>query len=169
MSRRWESELSALQREELLAKIAALHPDRDPRELFGMMRWDLAEYERPHLPVLVGVLEDRASFGAQRGLRILDMAIRMPQRGWAIPDDYERFREVIALAVSHERAINPAFDDYYAYLTVDQKIVGPGQSQRRTGADESTSRRRMPGRSARSRRWRRCHPERDCRRPGTGR
>ena len=113
---------------------AARNPGYDLDKLHHMLPWDVARYERPQLPALVGILEDRAAFSRSRGLRVLDLAIRMPGLGWAIPRAFEQFEEVIRLAVAFERSINPGFDEhYYAYFTVDQKRVEPGRAQRRVG------------------------------------
>ena len=113
---------------------AARNPGYDVDKLHHMLPWDVARFDRPQLPAVVAVLEDRAAFSQPQGLRVLDLAIRMPGLGWAIPRAFAQFEEVIRLAVAYERSINPDFDaHYYAYFTVDQKRVEPGRSQRRVG------------------------------------
>ena len=47
-----------------------------------------------------GVLEERDAFSRAAGLRVLDLAIRMPGRGWAVPRALSQFAEVIRLAVA---------------------------------------------------------------------
>ena len=126
--------LSAPEREQLLRAASDRNAGCDLQKLHHMMRWDVEEYERPHLPSVVGELRDRGAFSRQRGLRVLDLAIRMPGTAWAIPEAFAQFGEALRLAVEHERAINPDFDSlYYAYFTVDQKLVEPGKAQRRVG------------------------------------
>jgi beta-phosphoglucomutase-like phosphatase (HAD superfamily) len=129
-----EADFPAEAREATHRATAARNPGYDVDKLHHMLPWDVARFDRPQLPALVGVLADRAAFSAPRGLRVLDQAIRMPGRGWAIPRAFAQFEEVIRLAVTFERSINPDFDAlYYAYLTIDQKRVEPGRAQRRVG------------------------------------
>lgn len=124
----------APERDDFLHSVAARNPGRAADDVLHMAHWSLAEYERPHLPVIVGELRDRVSFCAASGLRILDMPIREPTGPWILPAAIAQFREVIELAVACERALNPHFDtDYYAYFTVDQKRVENGVAQRRVG------------------------------------
>jgi len=131
---------------------AARNPGYDLDKLHHMLPWDVARYERPQLPALVGILEDRAAFSRSRGLRVLDLAIRMPGLGWAIPRAFEQFEEVIRLAVAFERSINPGFDEhYYAYFTVDQKRVEP-RPARSTTSTRRSSRTTPTSSSTRSRR-----------------
>ena len=125
-------EAPAPEREALLADVEARHPGRD--DCRRMVRWDLEEYERPHLPLVVGELGDREAFRSTSEMRLLDMPIREPGGPWVLPEALAPFREVIELAVAYERAINPDFDTgYYAYFTGDQKPVVPGAAQRRVG------------------------------------
>lgn len=129
-----ESDFSEEARAAARRAAAALNPGYDPEKLQRMLPWDVARFDRPQLPALVGVLDDRVAFSRPKGLRVLDLAIRMPGRGWAVPRAFAQFEEVIGRAVAFERSINPDFDaHYYAYVTVDQKRVEPGRAQRRVG------------------------------------
>ena len=110
-----------------------LNGDKDPNVHLHMQDWNVGEFDKPHLPVVIGEIEDKEGFSQQRGIRILDMAIRMPEQGWAIPKELEQFRESIQKAWDHERMINPDIDQYYVYITVDQKLVLPNKTQRRAG------------------------------------
>lgn len=112
---------------------AKLNADKDPNVHLHMQDWNVAEFDKPHLPVVVGELSDKAAFSAQKGIRILDMAVRMPKQGWAIPEELKQYKESIKKAWDHEQMINPDIDDYYVYVTVDQKLVLPHKSQRRPG------------------------------------
>ncbi len=116
------------------ASIEAKNPGyADKAKLFAPVKWDPATYESENLPSVVGNLRDHATFSQQRGVRILDLLIRDPKKGWAIPKVLEPFREAIQMAVEHERAINPDFDELHVYVTIDQKKVEPDKFQRRPG------------------------------------
>jgi len=110
------------------------NPNYDDAKLNGMLSWDVGQFTKPHLPAVIGELKDKEGFSAQRGLRVLDMALRMPDQGWKIPIEFAQFSEALRMATEHERSINPEFDDqYYVYITIDQKLVLPNKSQRRHG------------------------------------
>jgi hypothetical protein len=114
--------------------VRALNPaNRNDDDLFTMKTWDVSAFGEPHLPVTVAALPDPEAFSAQRGLRILDMAIYMPGQGWAVPHELEQFTDTVMLAYRHERMINPNISRNYVYITVDQKRVEPQTTQRRPG------------------------------------
>lgn len=116
-------------------EIAAQNPNH--KELWSKRAWNLAYYNQKNLPVIIKKLQDPESFSKKHngvGLRFLDLPLYMPSQGWRIPPELEQFKEVIALAVNHERAINPNFEkDHYVYITVDQGVAPPHKSQRRPG------------------------------------
>lgn len=129
-----EAELPENTREEIKARALANNPDIDPRKLNSVMKWDVSEFARPSLPAILGELQDKAAYSQQKGIRVLDMALRLAGQGWAIPEEFAQFSEAIKLAVEHERSINPDFDSKYnVYITIDQKRVLPGKTQRRAG------------------------------------
>jgi len=98
--------------------------------------WDIAEFGREHLPAVVGRLEGPHTFGirlARGPVRVLDMPIKFPEDEWAIPINVTFVvGDAIALAAEYENAIEP-IEDKYVYITVDQKPVAPGTTQRREG------------------------------------
>lgn len=108
-----------------------------PKILWENLDWNVEYYNRENLPVVIGELVDKKGFSkflSQKGLRFLDLPIHMPGQGWRIPTELEQFKEVIAMAVEHERILNPTFEnDHYVYITVDQGVVPPKESQRRAG------------------------------------
>lgn len=120
-------------------RILALNPGRDHKRLLSTPTWDIGHYNQKNRPVLVGEIPEasRAAFSAHRGDRVQDMCFRMPGQGWQIPDLLTPYMDAIAIAVSAERAVNADFrdceDDYYAYITIDQKVVEPHRTQRRPG------------------------------------
>ncbi len=121
------------EKEEVRKETLRLNPTQDRSKLIGMRKWDISEFDNPNLPAVIGSLENRVAFSVQKGWRILDMAIRMPGQGWAIPKELEPYKEAIQKAVEHERTVNPDFNEYYVYITVDQKKIEPEKSQRKGG------------------------------------
>ncbi|MCH9621999.1 MAG: hypothetical protein S4CHLAM20_14330 [Chlamydiia bacterium] len=121
----------------LKQELKELNPNYSPQELFSQKIWDIDYYNKVNFPVIVGELEDKRAFSSQlkgHGLRFLDLPIHMPKQGWRIPPQLEQFKEVIAKAVLCEKLINPTFEKTcYVYITVDQGIVEPHVSQRRSG------------------------------------
>ncbi len=134
-----EKLLGGNEKDQHVAQLLGLNPNYPDRDkLLGTMKWDVGQFERPHRPVVVGEIRNKKAFSEQRGIRILDMAIRMPGKdegkGWALPKALEPYREVLELAVRDQKTINPDFDENdYVYITVDQKKVEPGKTQRRAG------------------------------------
>lgn len=72
-------------------------------------------------------------FAHDIGMRCLDMPIKMPGSEYRLPVEFGQWSEVITMAVSHQHTHNPEVSDFYAYLTVDQKPVLSGKSQRKAG------------------------------------
>ena len=96
--------------------------------------WDITEYNQPHLPLAIGTVEPdpRTDF---EPVRVLDMPIS-DNGSLALPFDIARYAPIILAATRWERATcawghQPA--PRYTYLTVDEKPVQPGVSQRRPG------------------------------------
>ncbi|MFO0617651.1 MAG: hypothetical protein U0414_33965 [Polyangiaceae bacterium] len=96
--------------------------------------WDLARFHVPRRPIRIGVLEpgERAAFSLRgRAPRTLDLPIKFPGSAFRVPSEFEQFRPVIQRVADAEARLNAAcFDEYYAYLTVDQGLVRPGALQR---------------------------------------
>ena len=57
----------------------------------------------------------------------------MPGTNFQIPEELSQFSEFIIKCIHYEKLINSDIDDYYAYLSVDQRHVNPNESQRRSG------------------------------------
>lgn len=116
--------------------VLKLNPSRKFTELFTKKNWDIENFNQQNLPAILGSLNLRFfSKREDQYLLFMDMPIRMPGlgKGWRIPKELEQFRETIEKCVYFERLVNPNLDQCYVYLTVDQRPVLPGQSQRRTG------------------------------------
>ncbi len=106
-------------------------------DIWQRKEWNLNYYQEQNLPIVVGKVEDSKLFSSRyngNGLRFLDLPIYMPKQGWRMPVELEQFKEVVKMAVEHERLCNPFFEnDHYVYITVDQGIVPPYTAQRRSG------------------------------------
>jgi predicted nucleotidyltransferase len=98
--------------------------------------WDERNLTVARLPIVVGEIGDKDAFS--RALRqnphVQKMMIRKPGGGLRLPAGLKQFREAVAAAFAYERKINPQFDRYYAYITVTQGFVEPGQSHKRANA-----------------------------------
>lgn len=95
--------------------------------------WDLSEFSKSRFPPVIGSISAKAEFSKQRGVRVLDMPIKLPGSEVKLPKELEPFREVIQKVVDFEISVNPNFDQYNAYITVDQGTVKAGKTQRRPG------------------------------------
>ena len=98
--------------------------------------WDESNLTVTRLPVVVGEVGDKTGFS--RALRqnplVQKMMIRKPEGVLRLPAGLKQFHEAVAAAFAYEKKINPKFDGYYAYLTVTQGFVEPGQSHKRANA-----------------------------------
>lgn len=124
--------------EETRRSLLALNPGHDHRDVLSTPTWDIRNYERRNVPMVVGHVTGREEFSRQRGDRVQDMCVKMPGQGWGLAPDFEAaYGEALRIAVEAERAVNEDFraheDMYYAYITVDQRLVQPHRTQRRQG------------------------------------
>lgn len=106
---------------------------KDP---FVARTWDLDYFKMENLPIVVGTLEAQLYFTVSRGVRVLDMPIKMPGTDirFGNGDIAAIAQEAVLMAAIHETAVAPGgIDDYYCYITIDQKPVSPFKSQRRPG------------------------------------
>lgn len=95
--------------------------------------WDLSKFLTPRVPVSVGRLnpEELSRFSQWGVPRVLDLPIKFPGSDFRLPQELAQFKEVVQKVVNYERAVNPqCYDEYYCYLTVDQRVVTEGQLQR---------------------------------------
>lgn len=81
----------------------------------------------------IGKVSDLVTFCAYRDMRCLDMPIKMPGSDYRLPAEFAPWSEAVAMAASFEHTHNKDVDNFYAYLTVDQKPVEAGASQRKSG------------------------------------
>lgn len=125
------------------SQIEAINPHH--KDIWQRKLWNLDFFNQKNLPVVVGQLKDPQAFSKfyiNKGFRFLDLPIYMPDQGWRIPPELAQFKEVIQMAVEHERLCRPDFEkDHYVYITVDQGQVKPNKSQRRSGWHSDSYRR----------------------------
>ena len=100
--------------------------------------WNLDGFNQKRTPTEIGTLRfpERFSGRGEAPIRVLDLPIRMPGQGLRLPSGLAQFGEAIDLARwAEERQVHrDRWDQTYCYITVDQKPVAPGVSQRRAGA-----------------------------------
>lgn len=94
--------------------------------------WSLKHLLLPHKPVKIGRIEDRAAF-SRPVTSVLNMPVKMPGSEIKVPEELGQFREFLQKIVDHEKAVNPDFNEFYMYLTVDQHAVKQGTTHRRPG------------------------------------
>lgn len=94
--------------------------------------WDLKHLLESHKPVKIGAIEDKAAFSAPV-TSVLNMPVKLPGGKVTVPVELAQFREFLQKVIDHEKAVNPDFDEFYMYLTVDQHEVKKGATHRRPG------------------------------------
>ncbi len=108
-------------------------PDRGSPVYGSLLEpWSLKHLLVPHKPVKIGEIEDRAAFSAPV-TSVLNMPVKMPGSDIRVPEELGQFREFLQKIIDHEKAANPEMDDFYMYLTVDQRAVKNGTTHRRPG------------------------------------
>jgi hypothetical protein len=95
--------------------------------------WNKENFLTPRTPVVIAGVEDKANFDKWGVPRCIHLPVKMPESDVRIPNEYLQFKETLQKIFDCERSINTNFEDYYAYLTVDQLRVNAGESQRIKG------------------------------------
>lgn len=95
--------------------------------------WDQRKFSEARAPLAAGRIELREVFSRAGSPGVSDMPIKFPDTGYRIPAELAQYSEALQKIVDFEHAANPAAEKYYAYLTVDQKFVAAGGSQRGIG------------------------------------
>lgn len=104
--------------------------------LFRRFFWDIKIFNNKNLPIVVDKIRNKSSFDKKHQSKffwLLDLPIKMPGIGWKVPSELSQFSEFISKSIGYEKMVNPNIDNYYAYLSVDQRVVAPNESQRRPG------------------------------------
>lgn len=92
--------------------------------------WNLEEFDSLHLPIHV----QEVSFPEFSFTRILDMPVKFPSdNDYRIPRPLLPYLGLICQVASIERFNIKSHEDFYAYLTIDEKIVQPNEEPRSGG------------------------------------
>lgn len=95
--------------------------------------FDIANFGIERAPILIGEIPDMDKFSRPGGFSVTDMPLKFPGTDYRLPMQLSQFEGVIQQCIDYEYTINPALDDYYVYLTIDQKQLVAGRGHRGTG------------------------------------
>ena len=95
--------------------------------------WDVEKFKRPRIPAKIVEVGNQADFMKLVVPRCLHLPIKLPKSDIRILQEFQQFTEVLQKILDYEYSANPHFDNYYAYLTVDQGFVPRESSQRVPG------------------------------------
>jgi hypothetical protein len=96
--------------------------------------WNEDYFQEINLPEQIFILNDREKFAFhfRNDIRILDMPIKFPRSNeFRCPIELKQYEAIIKKIAAHEKAINPRIDDYYCYITIDQRIIRSGETTRK--------------------------------------
>ncbi len=101
--------------------------------------WDIRKHAEARQPVSLGMLMDTEHSSFVQPLppfagHLLDMPIKFPHTDVRVPGELASCIPVIRRIVDNEAQLNPSYAEYYAYLSIHQGWVRPGQRQRETPA-----------------------------------
>lgn len=97
--------------------------------------WDIEKFNRINLPKVVGKIKNPNGFSKNNGIRVLDMPVKMRGTGLRFPEYIKKpYQEVVKQAIGREVLDHGSIDDFYVYITIDQKMVKKGKTGRRAGA-----------------------------------
>lgn len=99
--------------------------------------WSLSKHAEARKPVVLGGLGEAEarlfmSHVAPQVGHVLDMPIKFPGTDVRLPGELASFAQVVQRIIDIEAALNPHYGEYYAYLSVHQGMVNPGDRQRET-------------------------------------
>ncbi len=97
-----------------------------------LLPWDLKRLKDIYAPISLGSLKDKAGFSSD-SISVLNMPIKMPGTEVRVPIELSHFHEFLQTILDHEILINPDFNNFFAYLTIDQSPVSAGKTQRQGG------------------------------------
>ena len=93
--------------------------------------WDPARFSLPRQPVVVAEISPEILLAPTE--EVLDMPIKLPYLPFKIPFD-NGVQEIIDICTAFEQSINPDWENYHCYLTINQGLVQPRLTQRNPGA-----------------------------------
>lgn len=101
--------------------------------------WNIKQFERGNAPVKIGTTPDKEAFTVNRGIRVLDMPIRLRGNAntstYKIPSEISMFQKTIQMIIDHAHSVvsQKDIEGFNTYLTIDQTCVEKGTTQRKPG------------------------------------
>ncbi len=97
--------------------------------------WDVAKHAEARRPVSLGIVATDVQEAFVRELppwcrHVLDMPIKFPGTGVRVPNALASFVPALQQILDIEAQPNPAYDAYYAYLSIHQARIEPGERMR---------------------------------------
>lgn len=94
-------------------------------------QWNINEFKHEREPIDISTIQDRFAFMNPMP-NVVNLPIKMAGDNEVyLPSEYEGMVEALSKIIAYEKANNPSYSDYYAYLTVDKTFVRKGSSQSR--------------------------------------
>ncbi len=94
--------------------------------------WSFDKLDGMHRPIVTGVRP--SALFSQDCPSVLDMPIKMPgDKEYRLPSELNQFQDLVSKVAGLEHSVNSSIDLCYAYLTIDQGWVNPGDTQRTDG------------------------------------
>lgn len=108
--------------------------DEEKRTLFTIgQQWSFDEFKHARQPIVIDKVYDRYAFQNPMP-NVVDLPIKMAgDNTMYLPTEYEGMTEALSKIIGYEKSVNPNYDEYYAYLTIDKRVVREGSSQSRIG------------------------------------
>jgi hypothetical protein len=86
-------------------------------------QWNIDEFKHARQPIPIHKVEDRYAFQYPMP-NVVNLPIKMMGDDTIyLPVEYEGMSEALSKIFAYEKAVNPNYSDYYAYLTVDKRTI----------------------------------------------
>lgn len=98
--------------------------------------WNDKNFKNINLPIKIGNLSEgqKKFFSFANNLRILDLPIKFPGiKEYRIPKEISQFLSIISKVACYENSMNESIDDYFCYITIDQRLIPKSQETRKKG------------------------------------
>ena len=90
--------------------------------------WDLRQFQFVRKPIIVGDVSTAALQASMPAT--VDLPVKAPNGRVILPNEYASLVSFVSVVCGYEQIINPRYEDYWAYLTVDNRPVAAGTTQR---------------------------------------
>lgn len=109
-----------------------MYSDKQLRTLTSIgQEWNIDEFKYARQPIDIGLIQDRFAF-LNPMPNVVNLPIKMESNDTLyIPVEYEGMVEALSKIISYEKEVNPSYDKYYAYMTIDKSYIKKGSSQSR--------------------------------------